>query len=195
MSFPGGSVVKNMPANAGDTREVGSVPGLGRFPGGGMATHSSILEIAWTEEPGKLQSMGSQSWTWLSARACARAHTHTHTHNCSIVKNPFAVQETRFCSLGWQDPLEVEMTNHSSCLEKVPWTEEPGGLQSMGLQRVGHNWVTKHIYTHMLIRYATGFSFSCYYSRIEVFENFIRYNGSWHCLLIRLAYSSLLFSF
>ena len=63
MSFPGGSVVKNMPANAGDTREVGSIPGLGRFPGGGMATHSSILEIALTEEPGKLQSMGSQSWT------------------------------------------------------------------------------------------------------------------------------------
>ena len=51
---PGGSVVKNPPANAGDAREPGSIPGLGRSPGGGMATHSSILawEIPWTEEPG-----------------------------------------------------------------------------------------------------------------------------------------------
>ena len=63
--FSGGSVVKNMPANAGDARDVGSIPGLGRFPGGGMTTHASILacKIAWTEEPGKLQSMGSQSRT------------------------------------------------------------------------------------------------------------------------------------
>ena len=55
-------VVKNLPANAGDVREVGSIPGSGRSPGGGMATHSSILawRIPWTEEPGGLQSMGSQ---------------------------------------------------------------------------------------------------------------------------------------
>jgi len=54
VGFPGGSVVKNPPANAGDK---GSILGLGRFPG---ATHSSILawEIPWTEEPGRLQSMG-----------------------------------------------------------------------------------------------------------------------------------------
>ena len=58
MGFPGGSVVKNPPTNAGDT---GSIPGLGRSPGE-LATHSSILpwEIPWTEEPGGLQSMGSQ---------------------------------------------------------------------------------------------------------------------------------------
>ena len=55
-------VVKNLPAKAGDVREVGSIPGSGRSPGGGMATHSSILawRIPWTEEPGGLQSMGSQ---------------------------------------------------------------------------------------------------------------------------------------
>ena len=55
-------VVKNLPANAGDIRDEGSIPGSGRAPGGGMATHSSILawKIAWTEEPGGLQSMGSQ---------------------------------------------------------------------------------------------------------------------------------------
>ena len=51
MGFPGGSVVKNSPTSAGD---VSSIPGLGRFPGQEMATHSSILawEILWTEEPG-----------------------------------------------------------------------------------------------------------------------------------------------
>ena len=53
-------VVKNQPANAGDIRDVGSIPGLGRFPGGGMTTYSSILawRIPWTEEPGGLQSIG-----------------------------------------------------------------------------------------------------------------------------------------
>jgi len=54
--FPGGSVVKNPPANAGGTRNTGSTPGSGRSPGVEMATHSSFLA---TEEPGGLQSMGS----------------------------------------------------------------------------------------------------------------------------------------
>ena len=45
--------------------------------------------------------------------------------------------------LSWEDPLEKGMATHSSILAwKIPWTEEPGGLQSMGLQRVGHNWAT-----------------------------------------------------
>jgi len=55
-------VVKNLPANPGDIREMGSIPGLGRSPEEGMATHSNILawRIPWTEEPGRLQSTGSQ---------------------------------------------------------------------------------------------------------------------------------------
>ena len=54
------------------------------------------------------------------------------------VKNLPAMQETQVQSLGWEDPLEKEMTTHSSILAwKIPWTEEPCGLQSMGLQRVG----------------------------------------------------------
>ena len=49
-------------------------------------------------------------------------------------------QETRVQSLGQEDPLEEEMATHSSSLAwKIPWTEEPGGLQSMGSLRVGHN--------------------------------------------------------
>ena len=56
------------------------------------------------------------------------------------VKRLPAVSETRVRSLGWEDPLEKEVATHSSNLAwKVPWTEEPGGLQSMGSQRVGHD--------------------------------------------------------
>ena len=50
------------------------------------------------------------------------------------------MQETQFQSLGQEDPLEEEMATHSSILAwKIPWTEEPGGLQSMGRQRVRHH--------------------------------------------------------
>ena len=56
------------------------------------------------------------------------------------VKNLPAVQETRVQSLGSEDPLEKEMATPSSILAwKISWTEEPGGLQSMGSQRVGHD--------------------------------------------------------
>ena len=56
-----------------------------------------------------------------------------------MVKNPPAMQETWVRSLGQEDPLEKEMAIHSSTLAwKIPWMEEPGGLQSMGSQRVGH---------------------------------------------------------
>ena len=56
------------------------------------------------------------------------------------IKNPPAMPETWVQSLGWEDPLEEGMATHSSILTwKVPWVEEPGGLQFMGLQRAGHN--------------------------------------------------------
>ena len=53
------------------------------------------------------------------------------------VKNLLTMQETRVRALGQQDPLEKRMATHSSILaRRIPWTEEPGGLQSMGSQRV-----------------------------------------------------------
>ena len=64
------------------------------------------------------------------------------------VQSPPAMQETQelwVLSLGQEDPLEKEMATHFSILAwKVQWTEEPGGLQSKGSQRVRHNWETKH---------------------------------------------------
>ena len=80
-----------------------------------MTTHSSTpaWKIPWTEEPGRLRSMGSLSWTRLSV------FTFTfHFH-----------------------ALEKEMATHSSVLAwRIPGTGEPGGLPSMGLHRVGHGW-------------------------------------------------------
>ena len=57
-----------------------------------------------------------------------------------MVKRLSTMWETRVRSLGWEDPLEKEMAIHSSTIAwKIPWTEEPGRLQSMELQRVGHD--------------------------------------------------------
>ena len=57
-----------------------------------------------------------------------------------MIKNLPAVQETQVQSLGWEDTLEKEVATHSSILAwRIPWTEEPGGLQSMGSLRVGHD--------------------------------------------------------
>ena len=63
MGVPGGSVVKNLPASSGHAEDAGSIPGSGRSPGGGNATHSSFLawEIPRTEDPGGLLSIESQS--------------------------------------------------------------------------------------------------------------------------------------
>ena len=77
-----------------------------------MATHSSTLawKIPWTEEPGRLRSMGSQRV----------GHDFTFTFHFDV--------------------LEKEMATHSSTLAwRIPWREEPGRLQSTGLQRVGHD--------------------------------------------------------
>ena len=57
-----------------------------------------------------------------------------------MVKNLPAMQETQIQSLGWEVPLEKEMATHSNILAwRIPWTEEPGELQSRGLQRVRNN--------------------------------------------------------
>jgi len=71
-----------------------------------------------------------------------------------MVKCLSTMWETWVRSLGWEDPLEKEMAIHSSTIAwKIPWTEEPGRLQSMGSQRVGHDWATSllHVTSHSLI--------------------------------------------
>ena len=88
-----------------------------------------------------------------TGRVCVRGHVCTfHAYLvppsvaslvAQMVKRLPAKQETRVQSLRWEDPLEKEMAIHSSTLAwRIPWTEDPGRLQSMGLQRVGHDWAT-----------------------------------------------------
>ena len=69
-----------------------------------------------------------------------------------MVKNLPAMRQTPVLSLGWEDPLVEGMATHSSILAwRTPWTEEPGGLQSLGSQRVGHDGVADtHTHTHLL---------------------------------------------
>ena len=66
----------------------------------------------------------------------------------AVAKNPPANAEDTGSNPGWEDPLGEEITIPSNILAGIiPWTEEPGGLQSMGLQRVRHNWTTEHAHT------------------------------------------------
>ena len=77
--------------------------------------------------------------------------------------------QTQVQSLGWNDPLEKEMTFHSSILAwRIPLTEEPGSLQSMGMQRVSHNWSTntllwKDMFYQMLSLYLLRLSYDFYF--------------------------------
>ena len=69
---------------------------------------------------------------------CVCVCVYTHTSLVTVKCLP-TLRETRVRALGWEDPLEKEMaTNSSTLVWKIPWTEEPGRLQSMGSQRVGH---------------------------------------------------------
>ena len=146
-----------------------------------MATHSSVLawRIPWTEEPGGLQSIGSQRVVhdWGDLAHIAHSHTSTLLLGSSpgeetgyplqyswaslvaqTVKHLLAMWETWVWSLGWEDLLDEGMATHSSVLAwRIPGREEPGRLQSTGLQRVGHNWVTKHSTQNIII----SISYAC----------------------------------
>ena len=68
-----------------------------------------------------------------------------------MVKKLLAMWETQVSPLSQEEPLEEGMATHSTTLAwRTPWAEEPGGLQSMGPQRVGHNLVTDHACVHSL---------------------------------------------
>ena len=74
-----------------------------------------------------------------------------------MVKNPPAIQETQVWSLDQEDPLEKGMATYSSILAwRIPWTEEPGRLQSMGFQRIGHDWETNTWLIHFAVQQETN---------------------------------------
>ena len=91
-----------------------------------------ILE--WVAHPMDLPDPGIEPGRWI-----------LYQLSYQRAENLPTVQETWVRSLGREDPLEKGMKTHSSILGwEIPWTEEPGGLQSMGSQRVRHNWETNH---------------------------------------------------
>ena len=112
-----------------------------------------------------------------------------------LVKNPPAMQETWVRSLGWEGPLEEGMTTHSSILAwRIPWTEEPGGLQSMGSHRVRHWWVAftfaliwlhTHIHTlwfenvHIKLITAYTIILLCYFNVLHGFVRFVQTSRDW----------------
>ena len=80
-------------------------------------------------------------WLWFTLSS--RHGLYHDSWVAQTVKKLPATWETWVWSLGWVDPLEKGMASHSRTLAwRIPWTEEPGGLQSMGSQRVRHHWAT-----------------------------------------------------
>ena len=85
--------------------------------------------------------MDGGAW-WATVHGVAKSRTRLSDVPVPVqtVKHLSTVWETQVRALGWEDPLEKEMAIHSSTVAwKIPWTEEPGRLQSMGSQRVGHD--------------------------------------------------------
>ena len=89
------------------------------------------------------------NWKMIALKYClGLCHTLGASLVAQTVKHLTAMRETWVQSLGWEYPLEEEMAAHSSTLTwRILWTEEPGGLQSMGSQRVGQNWETSLHFT------------------------------------------------
>ena len=125
-------VIKNPAANAGDTRDVGSIPGLGRSLGIG---NGNPLEYSCLENPMDREAWQAathrvtKSWRHWSdlARVYCPIKYSTHWKRASLeaqlVKNPPAMRETWVRSLGWEDALEKHKATHSSTLAwRIPWT-------------------------------------------------------------------------
>ena len=154
--IPRGWVVKNSPASAGGTKETGLLPTLGRPPGGGNGNPLQYLCLENPMDRGIWQAAVhgvAKSWTRLRNWARSKhglIYLEVHTPLVAqLVKNPPAMQETLVRFLGGEVPLEKGMATHSSILAwRIPWTEEPSQLQSMGSQIVRHDWVTKHTHTY-----------------------------------------------
>ena len=126
-----------------------------RYPG--LSGTSSQLLALHTSSAGRAQNQEFQDWDPYNSnsnRSLRRQKDLTFKWQLTMqviwaslvaqmVKSLPAVWETQVQSLGWEDPLAKEMATHSSILAwKILRTEEPGGLQSMGFQRVGHDWTT-----------------------------------------------------
>ena len=100
------------------------------------------------------------------------------------------MQEIPVRSLGQEDPLEKEMATHSSILSwKIPWTEEPGGLQSMGLERIGHDWAEQSLPERTSSSTELINSAPCSYPTLCSFVTIVIVYWNYFCLCLFLLYS------
>ena len=118
-------MVKNLPANSGDMRDVGSIPESGRFLGEG---NGNPLQCSCLENPRD----GGAWWAAIAQSQTRLKQLSSISIGASLlaqmVKNLPAMQETCVRSPSWEDPLEKGMATHSSILAwRIPWTEDLGG--------------------------------------------------------------------
>ena len=123
-------MIKNLPANAGDIQDAGFIRVWEDPLEDSIATHSSSLvwRISWTEETGRLQSIGSHR-VGHDSSDLACMHKHITRERKRVMKY----------SMDLSQVAGKAMPTHSTTLAwKIPWTEKPGRLQSTGSLRVGH---------------------------------------------------------
>jgi len=121
----------------------------------GWASHNPFKRLSWLwceEQAGgqqdsrqKITGRLQQESEWKMAPGTRTPAARTGaSQEAQWERIPLPMQEMQVWSLGQEEPMEKELATHSSILAReIPWTEKPGGLQSMGSQRVGHDWVTK----------------------------------------------------
>ena len=117
--------------------------------------YSLIFSCAVSSLPCRLFSSSSKQGLHFSCSTRAFYCCGFSSLVAQTVKRLSTMRETQVWALGWEDPLEKEMAIHSSTIAwKIPWTEEPGRLQSMGSQRVRHDWATSLF--HFLLLQSMG---------------------------------------
>ena len=117
-----------------------SLPAVVRFTPPGRAQPSMLAGVM---EQGVRETQFEIHLCPWPASLCRLACSLVASPVAQMVKNPPTTGETRVVSLGGEDPLEKGRTTHSSILAwRIPWSEEPGGVQSLGFQAVWHGWVT-----------------------------------------------------
>ena len=104
--------------------------------------HTLGQSYTWEPREERLQALmrNKHLYAWLLNIYVLLQYSLVTSLVAEMVKHLSTMRETQVRYLGWEDPLEKEMATHSSTLAlKIPWMEEPGRLQTMGSQRVGHN--------------------------------------------------------
>ena len=119
-----GALLKNPPANVGDAEDSGLIPGSGRYT---PSHQTRMIFLICIRNP----TINPQQ----TRRSYSPSPLHSNPHSHTLAAH---IQTTK----------QEEMATHSSILAwRIPWSEEPGGLQSMGSQRVGHNWAAEQTHT------------------------------------------------